>query len=78
MIVDYNLLLTNEQKRNIVQQRLAQFASEAYQHSLNKKTHEELKDEESIASSEKALEIVNAALKIHQAELDSLPIEVTE
>lgn len=34
--MDYSSLLTNEQKRNILEQRIAQFASEAYQHTLNK------------------------------------------
>lgn len=73
MSIDYASLLTDEQKRNIVTQRLSQFASEAYQHSLNKTTCESLGDEEGIASSEKALAVLEQAITTHQAELATLP-----
>ena len=74
MTIDYTTLLTDEQKRSIVQQRISQFASEAYQHELNKKTFQELNDEAGIENSDKALATVEAAITIHQAELDSLPV----
>ena len=74
MTIDYNALLTNEQKRSIVQQRIAQFAAEAYQHELNKKTFESLEDQAQIESSSTAVTNLEAAIKIHQAELDSLPV----
>jgi hypothetical protein len=34
--MDYSALLTNDQKKSILEQRIAQFASEAYQHAINK------------------------------------------
>jgi hypothetical protein len=74
MAIDYAALLTDEQKRNILEQRIAQFASEAYQHSLNKTTCESLKDEEGLANADKALTILEAAIKTHQVELATLPV----
>lgn len=78
MAIDYNLLLSVDQKRAIVQQRLSEFAAQAYQHSLNKETCEKLNDVEGIESAVKALEILNAAIEVHQNELDSLPALIAE
>jgi hypothetical protein len=74
MTIDYASLLTDEQKRNILEQRIAQFASEAYQHTLNKTTCESLNDEEGVANADKALTILEAAIETHQSELAALPI----
>ena len=78
MTVDYTSMLTDEQKRNILQQRISQFAAEAYQHSLNKQTCETLEDEAGIESADKSLAILNAALEVHQGELNSLPAPAAE
>jgi hypothetical protein len=78
MTVDYNSMLTDEQKRNILQQRISQFAAEAYQHSLNKQTCETLEDTAGIEAAEKSLSILNAALEVHQNELNALPVAPTE
>ncbi len=75
MTLDYNSLLTDEQKRTILQQRISQFAAEAYQHSLNKKTCEGLEDLEGAENAQKSLQILEAAITVHHAELDSLPSE---
>jgi len=74
MAIDYAALLTDEQKRNILEQRIAQFASEAYQHTLNKTTCESLTDEEGVANADKALTILEAAIQTHQGELAALPV----
>jgi hypothetical protein len=69
--MDYSALLTNEQKRSILQQRIAQFASEGYQHTLNK---EVAKDNlEAVAAADEALAILDAAIAVHQEELAKLP-----
>lgn len=75
MSVDYNSLLTDDQKRNIINQRIAQFASDAYQHSLNKATSEKVGDADGIASSEKAIATLETAIEIHQTELATLAPE---
>ena len=78
MTIDYSSLLTDAQKRQLVENRLQQFASEAYQYSLNKKTAEEIANEEQIEAANKNLEILEAAIKVHQAELATIPITEAE
>jgi DNA primase large subunit len=73
MSVDYESLLTADQKREILSARLAQFAAEGYQVSLNKKTAIELNSEEQVEKISEALELLDAAIKIHQEELAKLP-----
>lgn len=75
MAIDYSSLLTNEQRANLLNQRIAQFASEAWQHELNKKTCEQLGDEAGIESAERALEVLDAAITVHQTELAEIPAE---
>ena len=72
MAVDYTALLTLEQKKNILEQRISQFAAEAYQHSLNKATCEALNDADGVEAANKSLTILEAAINTHKAELDAL------
>jgi len=72
MAIDYTALLTVEQKQNILNQRISQFASEAWQHELNKQTCEQLNDEAGVASAENAITILESAINVHQNELASL------
>ena len=75
MTIDYSNLLTAEQKQNILTQRISQFAAEAWQHELNKKTCEQLNDEAGVTSAENALATLEAAINVHQAELAEIPAE---
>lgn len=75
MAIDFNNLLTPEQKRSLIEQRLAQFAAEAYQHELNRQVAAQLDQPELEAQSEKALGELEAAIVVHQTELDALPSE---
>jgi len=68
--MDYSTLLTIEQKRSILEQRLQQFASEAYQHDINKKIAGD--NEEAIKAADEALAILDNAIAIHQEELAKL------
>lgn len=68
--MDYSSLLTNEQKRSILEQRIAQFASEAYQHSINKQVAGD--NAEAVEAADEALAILDNAIKIHQDELAKL------
>lgn len=72
MAIDYSALLTDEQKKNIVQQRISQFAAEAWQHELNKKACEQLGDEAGVQNAVNALNVLEAAINVHQAELTEL------
>jgi hypothetical protein len=68
--MDYSSLLTSEQKKAILEQRIAQFASEAYQHDLNKKLANG--NEDAIKVADDALAILSAAIDLHTEELSKL------
>jgi hypothetical protein len=68
--MDYSSLLSTEQKKSILEQRIAQFASEAYQHSINKQVAGD--NAEAVAAADDALAILENAIKIHQDELAKL------
>jgi len=72
MAIDFNALLTDEHKRNLLQQRIEQFAGEAYQHELNRQIAVSINDAEATSQAESALITLETAINVHQAELDSL------
>jgi hypothetical protein len=72
--MDYSTLLTDDQKREILVGRIQQFASEAYQISLNQKVLTENNgDEGTIATNQANLDTLAKAIEVHQNELDALP-----
>ena len=73
MAIDFNNLLTVEQKRLLLEQRIQQFASEAYQHELNRQIAVSVDDEQAIEQSEQALVTLETAITVHEAELAGLP-----
>ena len=66
--MDYSQLLTAEQKNALLDQRIQQFAAEAYQHNLNKQIAEHLGDIDGIRQADEALKTLNAAIAVYQAE----------
>ena len=70
--MDYSLLLTLEQKKSLLEGRIQQFASEAYQYTLNLKTAQAVGTENQIESIKKSIEVIDLAIKIHQKELAEL------
>jgi hypothetical protein len=68
--MDYSALLTDDQKRSILEQRIAQFASEAYQHTLNKSVAGD--NAEAVQAADDALAILENAITVHQEELAKL------
>lgn len=78
MSIDFNEVLNSEQKAEIIKQRITQFAAEAYQHELNKKTAEQLGSEEQIENINKNLEILETAIAIHKEELTKLSLTVVQ
>jgi hypothetical protein len=75
MSIDYSTLLTTQQKRDILAARIAQFAQEAYQVSLNKLTATRLENEPELEKITQALALLETAITVHQEELASLPEE---
>jgi len=68
--MDYSSLLTNDQKRSILEQRISQFATEAYQHQLNKEVS--ASNPEAVQAANDALAILDNAITVHQDELAKL------
>lgn len=68
--MDYSSLLSTEQKKAILEQRIAQFASEAYQHDLNKKLANG--SEDATKAADEALAILDSAITLHVEELNKL------
>lgn len=78
MAVDFASLLTADQKRQLLEGRIAQFASEAYQYDLNLKTAQALEATEQIEQITESLKTLEAAINVHQNELALLPAPVAE
>lgn len=78
MTIDYSSMLTLDQKRSILQQRISQFAAEAYQHSLNRETCKSLEDLTGVENADKALTLLEKAIEVHTKELESLPVPEAE
>lgn len=72
MAIDYNQYLSADQKRSILEQRLTQFAAEAYQHEINKQLAESTGDQALVDASSQALATIEAAMQLHQDELAKL------
>jgi hypothetical protein len=72
MAIDFNALLTDEHRRNLLQQRIEQVAGVAYQHELNRQIAEKIKDPDSVETSLAALVTLETAIMVHQEELDLL------
>ena len=64
--------LTPDQKRDLLGQRLTQFAAEAYQHQLNRELGAATGDSQLVANSEAALATLTKAIEVHEQELTSL------
>jgi len=72
MAIDFSHLLTDEQKRALLEQRIAQFATEAYQHELNRQIATSVNDAQAVEQAESALVTLETAIDVHQVELDGL------
>jgi len=73
MAIDYSALLSDDQKRQILTQRVAQFAAEAYQHDINIQVATASNNAEGIKASQEALVTLDTAIQIHQDALAALP-----
>jgi len=72
MAIDYSKYITDDQKKKLIADRLAQFAAEAYQHSINAQVAASIGNEEGVENAENALAILEAAIDAHEAELGSI------
>lgn len=72
MTIDYNSLLTLDQKINLIESRIQQFAAEAYQYELSLKTAKELGSEEQVEQILNLISSLEIAIRVHQEELKLL------
>jgi hypothetical protein len=72
MTINFGDLLTTEQKRSLLEQRIAQFAAEGYQHQLNLAVCQANGDVAGIELAEASIEIISSAIETHQQELEGL------
>jgi len=80
MSIDFNSLLTVEERTSVVTQRVQQLAVEAYQLTLNLNVFgvQEEPNENAIAEINKNLELLESMISVYKQELDSLKnVEVT-
>lgn len=77
MAIDFASMLTTDQKRQLIENRIQQFAAEAYQYSLNKKTAESIQSQEQADQATNAIAVLEEAIRVHKEELATLP-EPTE
>jgi len=77
MSSQFDAYLTNEDKQEIVQKRIQQFASEGYQYELNKKLATEQGDAQRIELAENEINVRQLAIQQHLAELEDLRREAS-
>lgn len=65
-------MLTDEEKRSIITQRLAQLAAERFQHELNSEVCEAIGDEAGLANAASAIATLTVAIEVHEAKLSGL------
>lgn len=69
MAIDFDSLISNENKVELIKQRLGQFIGEAYQLTLNKRTAEQLGKADQTEAIDENLRLLEVAIKVHQDEL---------
>jgi hypothetical protein len=74
MAIDFDTLLTVDEKANILTQRIKQFAAEGYQINLNKQVAESTENAAGVEEADKNLVIIEEAINTYKAELESLPL----
>jgi len=78
MATDFSTLLSDDQKRAILENNIQQLAYQGYQHELNMKTAEALGSEDGVASANEYLAQTEAALLTHKEALDGLQPPVVD
>lgn len=73
--MNFGDLLTTQQKRQLIENRIAQFAAEAYQHTLNKQTAESIGAEEQVKSADNSIAVLQKAIDVHKTELMNIIAE---
>ena len=74
MAINYDAFLSADQKKAIVENRLQQFAAEAYQTELNKEIQIRQGDAQAVESCNASLALIEDAIEVHAEELAKLDV----
>lgn len=66
--------LSNERKKDMIGQRLAQCEAEKYQHEINLKIAQSLEKEDEIAQAQNAIAILEKSIEVYNLELQILNV----
>lgn len=72
MPINYDAILTTEQKQEIVEMRIKQFAMQAYTLELEKIAQQNLSDNQAVQSIEQQINVLDATISVHEQELNNL------
>lgn len=75
MAISYDNLLTQEQKKAILESRIQQFAADIYQTELNREIHVRAGNEDAVAGSDESIAFLKTAIDVHQEELSKTDSE---
>jgi hypothetical protein len=73
MAIDFNEILTVDQKRQILEQRILQYAAARYENVINKEIAEKTENQAGIDEAEKNILTCETGITVHKEHLDSLP-----
>lgn len=76
--MDITTILTNEEKQQIISQKIKQWAADSYGHELNKKALLAADPEADTASSDEAIAIIQKAYESAASELTKVEAKITE
>lgn len=69
---EFDDYISVEDKASIIEQRILQFASEGFQHEINRDIATKQNDEETAARSEEAVRLIKEAIEVQKQMLDEL------
>ena len=74
MPINYDAILTVEQKQELLKTRIQQFALDAYSLELGKTIQENLNNDQAVQNIEQRINDLEIAITVHEQELNSLGV----
>ena len=74
MPINYDAILTVEQKQELLKTRIEQFAYDAYNLELGKVIQQNLNNDDAVQNIEQRINDLEVAINVHETELNSLVV----
>jgi succinylglutamate desuccinylase len=74
MPINYDAILTVEQKQELLKTRIEQFAYDAYNLELGKVIQQNLNNDDAVQNIEQRINDLEVAINVHETELNSLGV----